>query len=102
MENPQPILEARNVSFSYEGATVAREAMLVTDTLQFANRTYREISGGERQRASLAAALAQEPEILLLDEPTTALDIKFQVQILSLLKKLNRERGLTIVMAIHD
>jgi iron complex transport system ATP-binding protein len=87
---------------SAQDAEVAREAMRLTDTLQFANRTYREISGGERQRASLAAALAQQPEILLLDEPTTALDIKFQVQILSLLKKLNRERGLTVVMAIHD
>jgi len=87
---------------SAKDAEVAREAMRVTDTLQFANRTYREISGGERQRASLAAALAQQPEILLLDEPTTALDIKFQVQILSLLKKLNAERGLTVVMAIHD
>jgi iron complex transport system ATP-binding protein len=81
---------------------VAREAMQLTDTLQFAQRTFTEISGGERQRAALAAALAQEPEILLLDEPTTALDIKYQVQILSLLKRLNREKQLTIVMAIHD
>jgi iron complex transport system ATP-binding protein len=87
---------------SAKDVEVAREAMRLTDTLQFARRTFAEISGGERQRAALAAALAQEPEILLLDEPTTALDIKFQVQILSLLKRLNQEKQLTVVMAIHD
>lgn len=91
--------------FEFETARdieIAREAMSRTDTLQFRDRTFNEISGGERQRAMIASALAQTPEVLLLDEPTAMLDIKYQAQIMSLLRHLNRERGTTIVVAVHD
>lgn len=61
-----------------------------------------ELSGGQQQRVWLGLALAQEPEYLFLDEPTTYLDLHFQVQFLQLIKKLNRENGLTICMILHD
>ena len=61
-----------------------------------------ELSGGQRQRVWIAMALAQQPGILLLDEPTTYLDVAHQVEILDLLCTLNRERGTTIVMVLHD
>ncbi len=60
------------------------------------------LSGGERQRAWIAMAICQEPEILILDEPTTYLDISYQVEVLELVRKLNREMGITIVMVLHD
>ncbi|MBM4415042.1 MAG: ABC transporter ATP-binding protein [Chloroflexi bacterium] len=60
------------------------------------------LSGGERQRAWVALALAQEPELLLLDEPTTFLDLGHQHELLALLRRLNAERGLTVVMVMHD
>jgi len=65
-------------------------------------RRFDELSGGERQKVILAMALAQQPELLLLDEPTTHLDIARQVEILELVRSLNRERGLTVVAAMHD
>jgi iron complex transport system ATP-binding protein len=61
-----------------------------------------ELSGGERKRVFIARALAQEPEVILLDEPTANLDIHHQIDFLDLILTLNRERGLTIVMASHD
>jgi len=61
-----------------------------------------EVSGGERQRALIAAALAQEAPILLLDEPTTALDVRARVEALSLLERLRKEEGRTVVMVTHD
>lgn len=66
------------------------------------HRLVSTLSGGERQRAWIAMALAQEPEILLLDEPTTFLDISHQFELLELIKRLNAETGLTIVMVLHD
>ncbi|ARO30757.1 iron-siderophore ABC transporter ATP-binding protein [Rhizobium sp. NXC14] len=73
-----------------------------TGLSDLADRSLRELSGGERQRAWISAALAQEAEILLLDEPTSFLDIGYQVEVLDLLHRLSRKKGVTIVMAIHD
>lgn len=73
-----------------------------TGLTSLADRALRELSGGERQRAWISAALAQEAGILLLDEPTSFLDIGYQVEILDLIHRLSREKGVTIVMAIHD
>lgn len=81
---------------------IATDAMELTDSLKIRNKPMGEISGGERQLALVARALAQEPKLLLLDEPTAHLDIAHQVDILDLVKKLNRERGLTVIMVLHD
>jgi iron complex transport system ATP-binding protein len=77
-------------------------AMLATSTADLADRLVTQLSGGERQRAIIAIALAQEPRYLLLDEPTTHLDIQHQVEIMELLVRLNRERGLAILATMHD
>lgn len=81
---------------------IAERCMSLTGTCRFKDRLMEEISGGERQLALIARALTQEPELLLLDEPTTHLDITHQVGILDLIKKLNREFGLTVIMVLHD
>ncbi len=78
-----------------------RRAMDLTDTLQFAQRDFRALSGGERQRVILASALAQQPSALLLDEPTTYLDLKHQLTIYSLLRDLART-GILVVAVTHD
>ena len=69
---------------------------------KLADRCVDELSGGQRQRVWIALALAQQTDILLLDEPTTYLDIRYQLQILKLIRQLNREYGITIVMVLHD
>jgi iron complex transport system ATP-binding protein len=92
-------------AFALEGRRdleVARSSMDLTDSLELSNRYLHELSGGEKQRVLIARALAQEPEILLLDEPSAFLDLKHQVQVFELLRRLNRERGLTTVAALHD
>ncbi|XID91465.1 ABC transporter ATP-binding protein [Paenibacillaceae bacterium WGS1546] len=78
------------------------EAMRIMDITEFANHHIDELSGGQRQRVWIAMALAQQTDILFLDEPTTFLDITYQVEILDLLADLNRKRGTTIVMVLHD
>ncbi|MGC9504720.1 ABC transporter ATP-binding protein [Baaleninema sp.] len=77
-------------------------AMRYTQISPFADRPVAALSGGERQRAFLALALAQNPQVLLLDEPTTFLDICYQLELLDLLDSLNRKQGLSIVTVLHD
>ncbi|MGM0397115.1 MAG: heme ABC transporter ATP-binding protein [Bacillota bacterium] len=78
------------------------EAMDMTNTFDIRDRLITEISGGERQRVFIAKALAQNTEIILLDEPTSHLDINHQIDILNLLRKMNQEKGITIILVIHD
>jgi iron complex transport system ATP-binding protein len=80
----------------------AHQAMIDTDVLPLADRLVPDLSGGERQRVMIARALAQEPKILLLDEPTAFLDINHQIEICSLVSRLKAERGLTVVLVSHD
>ena len=81
---------------------ISKRAMEWTNILPFSERPMDELSGGERKRVFIARALAQEPEVILLDEPTANLDIHHQIDFLDLILTLNREKGLTIVMASHD
>ena len=87
---------------SAEDTAVAREAMAATGTLPLAALPLEELSGGERQRAMLARALAQQPRLLVLDEPTSHLDLRYQAETAELLRQLNRERGVTILLVSHD
>ncbi|KFC71011.1 Ferric enterobactin transport ATP-binding protein [Devosia sp. LC5] len=84
-----------------DDAAVA-EALRATDTLELADRPVDELSGGQRQRVWIAMALAQQTDLLLLDEPTTFLDINHQVEVLDLLTDLVRNNGRTIVVVLHD
>lgn len=77
-------------------------AMAMTEVEELANRPVSTLSGGQQQRVWIAMALAQETNILLLDEPTTFLDWGFQLEVLELLSRLNQEHGLTVVMSLHD
>ncbi|MFB7890905.1 ABC transporter ATP-binding protein [Microbacterium sp. NPDC056044] len=97
--HPHQKLLARWSSHDYE---VVAQALAATGIEELADRSVDELSGGQRQRAWIAMALAQETDILLLDEPTTFLDVAHQVEVLDLLTDLNRDRGTTIVMVLHD
>lgn len=88
--------------WSKEDDEAVARAMLATDTTDLANRPVDELSGGQRQRVWLAMALAQRTPLLLLDEPTTFLDISHQVEVLDLLADLNRAEGTTVVVVLHD
>jgi len=87
---------------SEEDFRIAREYMEMTDTWRFKDQLMSELSGGEQQLAAIARALTQQPELLLLDEPTSHLDITHQVHILNVLQQLNQEMGLSVLMVIHD
>lgn len=89
-------------TWSSEDTEAVATALTATDTLELAERSVDELSGGQRQRVWIAMALAQSTDVLLLDEPTTFLDINHQIEVLDLLSDLNRKSGKTIVMVLHD
>jgi iron complex transport system ATP-binding protein len=97
--HPHQRLLARWTAHDYAAVADALDATGIAD---LADRSVDELSGGQRQRVWIAMALAQETDILLLDEPTTFLDVAHQVEVLDLLTDLNRSRGTTIVMVLHD
>lgn len=85
-----------------EDIAIAKKYMDLTGVSRLKDKFMNALSGGEQQLAGIARALAQEPQLLLLDEPTSHLDITHQVQILNLIRRLSRELGLTVLMIIHD
>src|SRR5258708_6547130 len=92
-------------AFELEGASdlaIARDALAATGTSALEARRFATLSGGEKQRVVIASALAQAADVLLLDEPTASLDLGFQFDIAALLARLNRDRGVTMVVSTHD
>jgi len=92
-------------TFALEGPAdllIARQALASTGTSAFEDRPFATLSGGEKQRVVIASALAQGPELLLLDEPTASLDLGHQLDVQQLLAGLNRDRGVTMVLSTHD
>jgi iron complex transport system ATP-binding protein len=92
-------------AFALEGPAdlaIARQALVSTGTAEFETRSFSTLSGGEKQRVVIASALAQAPELLLLDEPTASLDIGHQLEVQVLLRRLNRDHGVTMVLSTHD
>jgi iron complex transport system ATP-binding protein len=85
-----------------EDREIAKRAMVLTDVLYLEGRDINDLSGGERQRVLVARALAQEPEILLLDEFTSSLDLNHKIEIYNLIKRLNMEKSLTVINVSHD
>ncbi len=96
-----PYLKGVNL-YTAEDINIVKEMMGLMEVDQFAHRNFNELSGGEKQRVLIASALAQQPGIILLDEPTSALDLHHQIAIYHVLKKLQREQNLTIIVVTHD
>jgi iron complex transport system ATP-binding protein len=88
--------------WSADDERIVEEALRLTDTLELKDRPLDQLSGGQRQRAWIAMTLAQDTDLVLLDEPTTYLDLAHQIEVLDLVTRLNRERGRTVVMVLHD
>jgi iron complex transport system ATP-binding protein len=91
--------------FTVEGPDdlrIAREALAATGTAHLADRPFHELSGGEKQRIVIAAALAQSASLLLLDEPTASLDLGYQMEVSALLLRLNLDHGVTMAISTHD
>ncbi|PWT83517.1 MAG: hypothetical protein C5B57_06690 [Blastocatellia bacterium] len=91
--------------FALEGPddlAIAKQALEATDTAAFQRRSFNTLSGGEKQRVVIASALAQRPRILLLDEPTASLDIGHQIEVQTLLRRLNAEDQVTMILSTHD
>jgi iron complex transport system ATP-binding protein len=91
--------------FTVEGPEdlhIARDALAATGTSHLAGRPFHELSGGEKQRIVIAAALAQSARLLLLDEPTASLDLGYQLEVSTLLTRLNRDHGVTMAISTHD
>ena len=82
--------------------TIAKQALTFTDVGHLAHRKLDQLSGGEQQRVFIAKAICQEPEIILLDEPTSSLDLAHQTRLMDLMEKLKNEKGITVVMVSHD
>ncbi len=85
-----------------EDIAIAHDSLSTTGTSHLAGRAYMTLSGGEKQRVVIASALAQAPDVLLLDEPTASLDLAYQMEVASLLRRLNHDRGVSMVLATHD
>jgi len=81
---------------------IAHQAIAFTDLENLAHRKLDQLSGGEQQRVFIARAICQEPDIILLDEPTASLDLAYQVRIMDLMEQLKTEKGITVVMVSHD
>ncbi len=92
----------RGIARRAEDAEAVEEALLLADLGLLRHRSLATLSGGERQRAWLALTLAQRPKVLLLDEPTTFLDLSHQLELMELIVGLNRRTGLTVIMVLHD
>lgn len=89
-------------AYSEEDEKLIQWSMAATGVDKYKNNKVMELSGGERQRVFISMALAQNTDILFLDEPTTYLDIYHQIQVLDIIRKLNKENGITVVMVLHD
>ena len=97
-----PYSSILRVGLDEKSEKIVEKALQLTNLTELRQRRIGTLSGGQRQRAFIAMALAQDTRMLFLDEPTTYLDVRYQVEILRLVEKLNKEEGMTIVMVLHD
>ncbi|WP_249028906.1 ABC transporter ATP-binding protein [Tannockella kyphosi] len=88
--------------FNQEDHDIINWALEQTDLLEFKDRNINALSGGQRQRVWVAMVLAQQTDVILLDEPTTYLDMAYQLEVLQLVQSLNKDKGITVIMVLHD